>query len=79
MKKKIYFLILTFLIFQLKAQKSFDSQYQAGYTLDYKNSNLPNAKSQLTTFILLMNDKESYFKSMNVYVGDSLKFYKKIK
>lgn len=79
MKKKIFFLILTFLIFQLKGQKSFDSQYQAGYTLDYKNSNLPNAKSQLTTFILLMNDKESYFKSMNVYVGDSLKFYKKIK
>ncbi|GAA4150536.1 hypothetical protein GCM10022217_03550 [Chryseobacterium ginsenosidimutans] len=79
MKKRILFLILTFFIFFAKAQKSFSSEYEAGYTLDYKVFNLPNTKSQLTTFILLMNDKESYFKSMNVHVGDSLKYYKKIK
>jgi len=77
--KKILLLIITLYIFQIKAQKSFYSEYQAGYTLGYKTSNLLNAKSQLTTFILLMNDKESYFKSMNVYVQDSLMYYKKIK
>lgn len=66
-------------IFSIKAQKSFSSEYVAGYTLDYKDSNIPNAKSELETFILLMNDRESYFKSMNVYVQDSLKYYKKIK
>lgn len=54
-------------------------EYVAGYTLDYKSMKRPNAKSELTTFILLMNDKESYFKSMNVHVGDSLVYYKKIK
>lgn len=77
--KKILLLILTFYIFSVKAQKSFYSEYQAGYTLDYKSSNLPNAKSERTTFILLMNDKESYFKSMNIYVQDSLIYHKKIK
>ncbi|MDF2552263.1 MAG: hypothetical protein K0R77_1538 [Chryseobacterium sp.] len=79
MKKNILLLVFTLFIFSVKAQKSFNTEYQAGYTLDYKKSNLPNAKSELTTFILLMNEKESYFKSMNVYVGDSLKYYKKIK
>ncbi|MGH1519641.1 GLPGLI family protein [Chryseobacterium sp. JK1] len=79
MEKKIVLLILTFLIIVIKSQKSFSSEYVAGYTLDYKDSNLPNAKSELATFILLMNDKESYFKSMNVYVKDSLMYYKKIK
>ncbi|MEC3875017.1 GLPGLI family protein [Chryseobacterium salviniae] len=79
MNKKILFLVFNLLIFSIKAQKSFSSEYEAGYTLDYKKSNLPNAKSELTTFILMMNKKESYFKSMNVYVADSLKYYKKIK
>ncbi|MFZ4931903.1 GLPGLI family protein [Chryseobacterium sp. Mn2064] len=79
MKKNIFLLISALFIVSIKAQKSFSSEYVAGYTLDYKNSNLPNAKSQLTTFILMMNDRESYFKSMNVHVQDSLKYYKKIK
>ncbi|MBB4806070.1 GLPGLI family protein [Chryseobacterium defluvii] len=79
MKKRILFLILTLFIPLAKAQKSFYSEYEAGYTLDYKSMKRPNAKSELTTFILLMNDKESYFKSMNVHVKDSLIFYKKIK
>ena len=78
MKKKILFLIIFSFVFLTKAQKSFSTEYEARYTLDYKNINLPNAKSRLTTFILLMNDKESYFKSMNVYVQDSLVYYKKI-
>lgn len=79
MKKNILLFVFTLFIFLVKAQKSFNTEFQAGYTLDYKTSNLPNAKSQLTTFILLMNDKESYFKSMNVYVQDSLVYYKKLK
>lgn len=79
MKKRILFLLFPLYIFMGKAQKSFSMEYVAAYTLEYKNINAPNAKSELTTFILLMNDKESYFKSMNVYVGDSLKYYKKLK
>lgn len=76
---RIFLIFFLLTLFSTKAQKSFNSEYQAGYTLNYKNSNLPNAKSQLTTFILLMNNKESYFKSMNVYVKDSLTYYKKLK
>lgn len=74
-------LLVNFIFFTstLCAQKSFSSEYEARYTLDYKISNQKSAKSQLTTFILLMNEKESYFKSMNVYVEDSLRYYKKIK
>lgn len=79
MKKNILLLLLINFLFLIKAQKGFSSEYEAGYTLDYKNTNLPNAKSERSTFILMMNDKESYFKSMNVYVGDSLLYYKKIK
>lgn len=79
MEKKILLFILTFFILHVKAQKSFSSEYEAGYTLDYKNMSTPNAKSESTTFILLMNNKESYFKSVNVYVSDSLKYYKKLK
>ena len=78
MKKKILFLIIFSFVFLTKAQKSFSTEYEARYTLDYKNINLPNAKSRLTTFILLLNDKESYFNSMNVYVQDSLVYYNKI-
>lgn len=81
MKKNILVFILSLFIVSIpiKAQKSFSSEYEAGYTLDYKNMNTPNSKSVRTTFILLMNAKESYFKSMNVHVGDSLLYYKKIK
>ena len=78
MEKRIIILICALFVFSIKAQKSFSSEYEARYTLDYKSMKTPNAKSQLTTFILLMNNKESYFKSMNVHVGDSLLYYKKI-
>lgn len=79
MKKRILLSLFTLLILYVKAQKSFSSEYEAGYTLDYKMMNIPNAKSARTTFILMINNKESYFKSTNVYVGDSLKYYKKLK
>jgi GLPGLI family protein len=79
MKKIILFSVFSLFTLLIQAQKSFNLQYEAMYTLDYKNFNRSNAKAQLTTFILMMNDKESYFKSMNLYVEDSLKYYKKLK
>ena len=79
MVQKIIISIFILFISFIKAQKSFQTEYEARYTLDYKNMNTSNSKSQKTTFILLMNNKESYFKSMNVYVEDSLKYYKKLK
>ncbi|MCP1301583.1 GLPGLI family protein [Chryseobacterium sp. S0630] len=42
----------------------------------YKNQT-KNAIIQEAAFALLMNEKESYYKNMNQYVGDSLRFEKK--
>jgi len=76
--KIIMIFTLIFASIICKSQKSFSTEYEARYTLDYKLIK-SEKESRLTTFILLMNNKESYFKSMNVYVGDSLMYYKKIK
>ena len=79
MKKEVLILITLFIICSIKGQKSFSYNYEAKYKLSYKLRNTPTAVSEETTFILMMNEKESYFKSMNVHVGDSLKYYKKLK
>lgn len=77
MKYRIFtILILIFSLF--KSQKSFDVIYEADYKLTYKDQNTPNAYAQEAAFALLINNKESYYKNMNKYVSDSLKFEKKL-
>ncbi len=72
----LFFSCLIILVF---SQKGFDSEIEAKYELNYKLKNTKDAPTEQTNFILLANKSESYFKSMNVYVGDSLLYFKKIK
>ncbi|WP_048512407.1 GLPGLI family protein [Chryseobacterium sp. FH2] len=76
MKKILILFIL--LSVKLISQTSFNVIYEADYKLQYKMLNIPNAIIQETTFALLINEKESYFKNMNKYVGDSLRYEKKL-
>jgi GLPGLI family protein len=75
---KIYYtLILFFLIIKIKSQAGFNVVYEADYSLIYK-SQKKNAIVQDAAFALLMNEKESYYKNMNQYIGDSLRYEKKL-
>jgi GLPGLI family protein len=75
---KFRFILIIFCLFSFaNAQKSFAVVYEADFKLVYKNLKNSN-NSQEEAFALLMNDKESYFKSMNKYIGDSLRFEKKL-
>lgn len=60
------------------SQASFNVIYEADYKLQYKDQNIQNAIVQEDAFALLINEKESYFKNMNKYVGDSLRYEKKL-
>ncbi|WP_375180722.1 hypothetical protein [Chryseobacterium sp.] len=71
----IFFILLSI---KLLSQTSFSVVYEADYKLQYKLLNSPNAKVEEAAFALLINEKESYFKNMNKYVGDSLRFEKKL-
>ncbi|WP_124640090.1 MULTISPECIES: GLPGLI family protein [Amniculibacterium] len=74
--KLLFFTLFSFAS-MVYAQKSFKVVYEADYRLVYKD--LKNTDfQQEEAFALLMNERESYFKSMNKYIGDSLKFEKKI-
>ncbi|KAB1232790.1 GLPGLI family protein [Chryseobacterium viscerum] len=76
MKKLIIFFIL--LSVKLISQTSFNVVYEADYKLQYKMLNIQNAKLEEAAFALLINEKESYFKNMNKYVGDSLRYEKRL-
>lgn len=60
------------------SQSGFSVNYEADYKLIYKDQNKANARIQESAFALLINSKESYFKNMNKYISDSLKFEKKL-
>ncbi|RQO40832.1 hypothetical protein DBR39_07815 [Chryseobacterium sp. KBW03] len=76
MKKLIIFFVL--LSVKLISQISFNVIYEADYKLQYKMLNIQNAKLEEAAFALLINEKESYFKNMNKYVGDSLRYEKRL-
>ncbi|WP_449397787.1 GLPGLI family protein [Chryseobacterium wanjuense] len=76
MKKLVIFFIL--LSLKLISQTSFNVVYEADYKLQYKMLNIQNAIIQDAAFALLINEKESYFKNMNKYIGDSLRYEKKL-
>ncbi|UKB82328.1 GLPGLI family protein [Chryseobacterium sp. MEBOG06] len=74
-KLAIVFILLSVKLF---SQTSFNVIYEADYKLQYKLLNIPNAKIEEAAFALLINEKESYFKNMNKYIGDSLRYEKKL-
>ncbi|MDR4950801.1 GLPGLI family protein [Chryseobacterium sp. ES2] len=75
---KIYCsLFFFFFIIIIKSQGGFNVVYEADYKLVYKNQT-KNAIIQDAAFALLMNEKESYYKNINQYVGDSLRLEKKL-
>ncbi|MGH1520021.1 GLPGLI family protein [Chryseobacterium sp. JK1] len=76
MKKIVIFFIL--LSAKLISQTSFNVVYEADYKLQCKMLNIQDAKLEEAAFALLINEKESYFKNMNKYVGDSLRYEKKL-
>lgn len=71
----IFFILLSL---KLISQTSFNVVYEADYKLQFKDQNTQNAIVQEAAFALLINEKESYFKNMNKYVGDSLRYEKKL-
>ncbi len=76
MKYYLFFFLFIYTIFF--SQIKFDVNYEADYELSYKDMNTPNAIVAKTTFVLLLNKNESYFKNMNKYILDSLVYEKKI-
>lgn len=76
MKKFLIFFML--LSLKLVSQTSFNVIYEADYKLQYKMLNGKDATIQEAGFALLINEKESYFKNMNKYVGDSLRYENKL-
>ncbi|WBX98215.1 GLPGLI family protein [Chryseobacterium gambrini] len=74
-KLPIFFILLSV---KLLSQISFNVVYEADYKLQYRLLNTPDAKIEEAAFALLINEKESYFKNMNKYIGDSLRFEKKL-
>lgn len=75
---KIYSTLLFLLLtISVKSQIEFDVIYEADYKLLYKDQKV-NAISQEDAFVLLINEKESYYKNMKKYILDSLKLEKKI-
>ncbi|THV57537.1 GLPGLI family protein [Chryseobacterium candidae] len=74
-----YYLILFVIIYpNLFSQIKFNVDYEADYELNYRDMNTPNALVAKTTFALLLNKNESFFKNMNKYILDSLVYEKKI-
>lgn len=71
----ICFFLLSFII--IRAQAGFDVIYEADYKLVYKNQT-KNSVVQNAAYALLINNEESYYKNMNKYVEDSLRYEKKI-
>ncbi len=68
--KNLFFLFL-FSICELYSQQKMDVLKEVRYELkfkEYKNQN----DVVINNFILLMNNSESFFKNMNIYVKDSL-------
>lgn len=76
--KQVLFLCLIFISVVSKSQTPFNVEYEADYKLVYKDQNIPNAPTQDAVFALLMNREESYFKNLNKYVSDSLKYERKL-
>jgi hypothetical protein len=76
--KQVLFLCLIFISVVSKSQTPFNVEYEADYKLVYKDQNIPNAPTQDAAFALLMNREESYFKNLNKYVSDSLKYERKL-
>ncbi|WP_185097134.1 GLPGLI family protein [Chryseobacterium sp. IHB B 17019] len=68
---KYYLVIMIFLFTKVSSQIKFNVEYEADYELNYKDFTTDVAKSK-TTFALLLNQNESYFKNMNKYIKDSL-------
>ena len=66
--------ILTFWIlfsFSTYSQQKMDILFHANYELKFKQYN-NSEKTEINTFVLLFNNKESYFKNSTIYVKDSL-------
>lgn len=75
---KYYLIIMIFLFTKVSSQIKFNVEYEADYELNYKDYNTSNAVTNKTTFALLLNKNESYFKNMNKYIKDSLVYEKSI-
>lgn len=75
---KFYLIFFGFICTNLFSQIKFDVEYEADYELTYKDMNTPDAIVAKTTFALLLNKNQSYFKSLNKYILDSLVYQKKI-
>lgn len=76
--KKLLASFILLVSLNLFSQNSFNVIYEADYKLQYKLLNTPNSKIEEAAFALLINEKESFFKNMNKYVGDSLRYEKKL-
>lgn len=76
--KYFFTLILYFHLILIKSQTGFDVIYEADYKVTYKDQNIINAIAQEASYALLINEKESYYKNMNKYIGDSLRYEKKL-
>lgn len=71
----IYFIALSTIFGQQKMNITFEARYELNFK-EYKNQKPDFLKN---TFILLGNERESFFKNMSVYVKDSLLDYGKIR
>lgn len=67
-------ILITYFIFSTTSfcQQKLDVQYEARYELNFKEHKNQKPEYLKNTFILLMNNRESFFKNMSVYVKDSL-------
>lgn len=74
---KIFYITVLLLIstITIKSQKGFNVVYEADYKLLYKSQK--GGSVQDAAFALLINEKESYYKNMNKYIEDSLRYEKK--
>jgi GLPGLI family protein len=69
---KIFSFLFLFFCISINSQIGFNVVYEADYKLSYK-SQIKRSVVQEASFSLLINDKESYYKNMNKYIGDSLR------
>ena len=74
---KYYIIFFSFIFSNFFSQLKFNVDYEADYELNYKDRNTSDAIVNKTTFALLLNKNEAFFKNMNKYVLDSLVYEKK--
>ncbi|UPT72137.1 MAG: GLPGLI family protein [Flavobacterium sp. JAD_PAG50586_2] len=69
---KYFYFILLFKYATVFGQQKIDITNEARYELKFKEYKKQNPEYVTNTFILLFNNKESFFKNMSLYVRDSL-------